>query len=163
LIAKYPAAGDLNNLGSLAGGLNKIFPNDRLGYALFQEDGVYSAFSYEKFFPDISQAPTPEDRLANLNKRWRQDIGNLISHLPSSPNLGYYRQINMSHCLTIVTFGDTGIKEQNLQDVGTFVDNLLDFSGKKPVIRAVELNRKPEPATTVSDLVARLIGKAGIF
>ncbi len=167
LIAKYPAAGDVNNLGSLSGGLNKIFPNDRLGYSLFQEDGVYSAFSYEKFFSDISQAPTPEDRLANLNKRWRQDIGNLISHLPSSPNLGYYvpnyRQINMSHCLTIVTFGDTGIKEQNLQDVGAFVDNLLDFSGKRPVIRALELNRKPEPATTVSDLVAQLIGKAGIF
>ncbi len=167
LIAKYPSAGDVNNLGSLAGGLNKIFPNDRLGYALFQEDGVYSAFSYEKFFSDISQAATPEDRLANLNRRWRQDIGNLVSHLPSSPNLGYYvpnyRQINMSHCLTIVTFGDTGIKEQNLQDVGTFVDNLLDFSGKKPVIRALEINRKPEPATTVSDLVAQLIGKAGIF
>ncbi len=167
LIAKYPTAGDANNLGTIAGGLNKIFPNDRIGYAMFQEDTNYSAFSYQKFFADISGAATPEERLANLNKRWRQDIGNLVAHLPASPNLGWYlpnyREINGSHCLTIVTFGDTGIKEQKLQDVGSFVDNLLDFSGKKPVIRALEQSRERAPATTLSDLVAQLIGKAGIF
>jgi hypothetical protein len=167
LISKYPTAGDANNLGSIAGGLNKIFPNDRIGYAMFQEDTNYSAFSYQKFFADISGAATPEERLANLNKRWRQDIGNLVAHLPASPNLGWYlpnyREINGSHCLTIVTFGDTGIKEQKLQDVGSFVDNLLDFSGKKPVIRALEQSRERAPATTVADLVAQLIGKAGIF
>jgi hypothetical protein len=167
LITKYPTAGDTNNLGSISGGLSKIFPNDRIGYAMFQEDTNYSGFSYQKFFADISGAATPEERLANLNKRWRQDIGNLVSHLPASPNLGYYlpnyREINGSHCLTIVTFGDTGIKEQRLQDVGSFVDNLLDFSGKKPVIRALEQSRERAPATTVADLVAQLIGKAGIF
>jgi hypothetical protein len=167
LITKYPTAGDTNNLGSISGGLSKIFPNDRIGYAMFQEDTNYSGFSYQKFFADISGAATPEERLANLNKRWRQDIGSLVAHLPASPNLGYYlpnyREINGSHCLTIVTFGDTGIKEQKLQDVGSFVDNLLDFSGRKPVIRAFEQNRNREPATTLSDLVAQLIGKAGIF
>jgi hypothetical protein len=167
LITKYPTAGDANNLGSISGGLSKIFPNDRIGYAMFQEDTNYSGFSYQKFFDDISGAATPEERLANLNKRWRQDIGNLVAHLPASPNLGYflpnYREINGSHCLTIVTFGDTGIKEAKLQDVGTFVDNLLDFSGKKPVIRSLEQSRERSPATTVSDLVAKLIGQAGIF
>ncbi len=167
LITKYPTAGDANNLGSISGGLSKIFPKDRIGYAMFQEDTNYSGFSYQKFYADISGAATPEERLANLNKRWRQDIGNLVAHLPASPNLGYflpnYREINGSHCLTIVTFGDTGIKEARLQDVGTFVDNLLDFSGKKPVIRALEQSRERSPATTVSDLVAKLIGQAGIF
>ena len=167
LITKYPTAGDTNNLGSIAGGLNKIFPKDRIGYAMFQEDQTYSAFSYEKFYTDISNAATPEARLAALNVRWRQDIGNLITHLPASPNLGYfipnYREINFSHCLTIVTFGDTGIKERKLADVGVFVDNLLDTSGKNPVIRAVEQSRVKAPATNLLDLVAQLIGQAGIF
>jgi hypothetical protein len=167
LISKYPTAGDTNNLGTITSGLSKIFPQDRIGYAMFQEDADYSAFSYEKFYDDISHAATPEERLANLNKRWRLDINNMIAHMPAAANLGYfipnYREINLSHCLTIVTFGDTGIKEAKLQDVGTFVDNLLDFSGKKPVIRALEQSRARAPATTLADVIAQYIGKAGIF
>lgn len=168
LIGKYPTAGDADNLGTVTYGLNKIFPNDRLGYAMFQEDTNYSAFSYEKFYDDISNAATPEARLAALNTRWRQDIDGLVAHMPANaPNIGYfipnYREINGSHCLTIVTFGDTGIKERKLADVGSFVDNLLDFSGKTPVIRAYEQSRVKAPATTLSDLVAQLIGKAGLF
>jgi hypothetical protein len=167
LISKYPTAGDANNLGTITAGLNKIFPNDRIGYAMFQEDADYSAFSYEKFYTDISGAATPEARLAALNARWRQDIDNTLAHLPAAKNLGYfipnYREINMSHCLTIVTFGDTGIKESKLADVGTFVDNLLDNSGKTAVIRAKEVSRVKAPATNLLDLVAQLIGKAGLF
>ncbi|MDE2401248.1 MAG: hypothetical protein KGL90_06250 [Burkholderiales bacterium] len=165
LIGKYPGAGDVNNLGTITYGLNKIFPQDRIGYAMFQEDADFSAFSYEKFYPDIANAATPTDRLAALNSRWRQDINTWVAHMPSSANLGYflpnYRQINESHCLTIVTFGDTGIKERNLASVGTFVDNLLASSG--PVIRAQEVSRIKAAATTLSDLVAQLIGKAGLF
>ncbi|MDO9237058.1 MAG: pectin acetylesterase-family hydrolase [Aquabacterium sp.] len=166
LIGKYPGAGDANNLGTLTYGLSKIFPNDRIGYGMFQEDATYSAFSYEKFFPEISGAATPEARLAALNVRWRQDINTMVARMPSSANLGYYlpnyREINKSHCLTIVTFGDTGIKERNLAGVGSFVDNLLDYSGK-PVIRAQEASRVKAPATSLTDLVAQLIGKAGLF
>ena len=166
LFTKYPTAGDNNNLGSISYGLNKIFPTDRIGYAMFQEDTIYSAFSYEKFYGDISNAPSAEARLAALNTRWRQDINNLVVNMPSAPNMGYfvpnYREIGGSHCLTIVTFGDTGIKERKLADVGVFVDNLLDFSGK-PVIRAQEVSRIKAAATTLSDLVARLIGSAGLF
>ncbi|MBI5924356.1 MAG: hypothetical protein HY836_02045 [Aquabacterium sp.] len=167
LITKYPTAGDTNNLGSMTAGLSKIFPNDRIGYAMFQEDTNYSAFSYEKFYTEISGAATPEARLAALNSRWRQDINTMVAHLPAGPNLGYYlpnyREINGAHCLTIVTFGDTGIKEAKLAGVGTFLDNLLDFSGKKPVIRSLELSREKAPATSLTDLVAQLIGKAGLF
>lgn len=167
LITKYPGAGDTNNLGSVTAGLNKIFPNDRIGYAMFQEDMDFSAFSYTAFYPDISGAATDADRQAALNKRWRLDISNTLAHIPPAANMGYYipnyRQINLSHCLTIVTFGDTGIKEANLANVGTFVDNLLDFSGKTPVIRALEQSRVKAPATNLSDLIAQIIGKSGLF
>src|SRR5690606_24054304 len=145
LITKYPGAGSAENLGSLTTGLAKIFPNDRIGYAVFQEDTNYSAFSYQKFYPDIPNAPTQEERLAKLNVLWRQDINQMVAQMPPAPHLGYYlpncREINGSHCLTIVTFGDTGIKEAKLLGVETFVDNLLDFSGKKAVIRAPEQSR----------------------
>lgn len=167
LITKYPTAGDANNLGTLTYGINKIFPKDRIGYAMFQEDTNYSAFSYQKFYSEIANAPTDEARLAALNTRWRQDIDGLVNRMPATANMGYYlpnfREINGSHCLTIVTFGDTGIKERKLADVGTFVDNLLDFSGKTPVIRAYEQSRVKAPATTLSDLIAQLLGKAGLF
>ncbi len=170
LIAKYPNAGDANNLGTISYGLNKIFPKDRIGYAMFQEDTNYSAFSYEKFYTDISAAATPEARLAALNARWRLDIENLVAHMPSvaeAPNIGYYlpnyREINKSHCLTIVTFGDTGIKEKKLGSVEVFLDNLLDNSGKTPVIRALELSRVKAAATKFPDWVAQLIGKSGLF
>jgi hypothetical protein len=165
LIKKYPNAGDVNNLGSMTYGVSKIFPNDRIGYAMFQEDSDFSAFSYEKFYTDISAAATPEARLLALNNRWRLDINNQVAHMPASNNLGYYlpnyREINGSHCLTIVTFGDTGIKERNLASVGTFLDNLLNPN--VPVIRAIEQDRTKRPATTLSDMVAQLIGKAGLF
>lgn len=167
LIKKYPTAGDINNLGSITAGLSKIFPKDRIGYAMFQEDMDFSAFSYTAFYDDISQAPSDTARQAALNGRWRQDIQNMLNHFPAGANTGYYlpnyRQINMSHCLTIVTFGDTGIKEAKLADVGTFLDNLLDFSGKTPVIRALEQSRVKAAPTTLSDLVAQIIGALGIF
>ncbi len=167
LLRDYPGAGDANNLGTISSALPKLFPNDRIGYAMFQEDTNYSAFSYEKFYPVLYAAPSNEARLAGLNRRWRQDIGTLVSNLPASSNLGWfmpnYRELNGSHCLTIVTFGDTGIKEAKLQDVGTFVDNLLDFSGRKPVIRAIEQSREKSPATTVADWVAKWLGQAGII
>ncbi|MDO9237060.1 MAG: pectin acetylesterase-family hydrolase [Aquabacterium sp.] len=166
LFAQYPDAGDVNNLGTLTSGLSKIFPNDRIGYAMFQEDGIYSAFSYEKFFPEIALAATPAARAAALNERWRLDINTTLAHMPLSGNLGYYmpnyRAIKKSHCLSIVTFGDTGIKERNLEGVGSFVDNLLDTSGAY-VIRAQEASHTQSPPNTLIDFIARLIGLSGLL
>lgn len=58
-------------------GLAKIFPQDRLGYALFQQDGVYSDFSYTKFNPEIAAA-TGDAKAQLLNVKWRQDIGHWL-------------------------------------------------------------------------------------
>ncbi|RZI84603.1 MAG: hypothetical protein EOP38_08610 [Rubrivivax sp.] len=142
LLAQYPNLVDPNNLGTANVGLAKLFPNDRLGMAVFQEDAIYSAFSYQKFFPDIANAPSEEERLKRLNVRWRLDLKNLQASVAGQPNLGYYvpnkRVFNGSHCLTILTFGGTSIAERRLPSVGVFVDNLLDGTG--PVLRAEELN-----------------------
>ena len=142
LISKYPNAGTADNLGSVTQGLAKIFPNDRIGYTMFQEDTNFSAFSYQKFYPEIANAPTNEERLKMLNVKWRQEIGPWLDNMKPFANIGYYipnkRDINGSHCTTIVTFGGTSIVENKHKSVGVFLDNLLD--GKGPVMRSYETN-----------------------
>lgn len=162
LMQKYPGVGDINNLGSLGTALPKLYPNDRLGFALFQEDDNFSRFSYERFYADISGAATVDERKAATNARWRQDIGPWIDGLKPFANVGYYvpyaRKMNESHCLTIVTFGGTGIKEANIKDVGSFVDNLLASSG--PLIRSYQNEQEIQIvnfADWVADLLSNLI------
>ncbi|WP_286743020.1 pectin acetylesterase-family hydrolase [Aquabacterium sp. UBA2148] len=158
LITKYPGAGSADNLGSITAGLGKIFPNDRIGYANFQEDTNFSAFSYQKFYPEIANAPDNETRLKLLNQKWRQEITPWVAQMETQPNIGYYipnkRELNGSHCLTIVTFGGTSIVETGLKDVGRFVDNLID--GKGTPIRAFEKNPTSQ-RVLISDWFADLI------
>ena len=140
LITKYPQAGSADNLGSITAGIGKIFPQDRIGYAVFQEDAVFSAFSYQKFFPEIAAEPDQTLRERMLNVKWRQELRPWIAQMNTQPNIGYYipnkREMNDSHCLSIVTFGGTSILDKGLLSVGTFLDNLLD--GKGTPIRAYE-------------------------
>ena len=142
LAGKYPQAGSADNLGSITAGLGKIFPKDRLGYANFQEDSVFSAFSYQKFYPEIANAPDDATRLKLLNQKWRQELTPWVAQMETQPNIGYYipnkRELNGAHCLTIMTFGGTSIVERGLTSVKAFVDNLLDGTG--PVMRAWEAN-----------------------
>jgi len=158
LVNKYPGAGSADNLGSITAGLGKIFPNDRIGYANFQEDTNFSAFSYQKFYPEIANAPDNETRLKLLNQKWRQEITPWIAQMETQPNIGYYipnkRELNGSHCLTIVTFGGTSIVEAGLNDVGRFVDNLID--GRGTPIRAFEKNPTSQ-RVLLSDWFADLI------
>ncbi len=139
MIQLYPNAGTITDLGSITAGLAKVFPQDRLGFAVFQRDGIYSDFSYSKFYPEIAAASgTKKDEL--LYQKWSKDIKNWVNAMQPEANIGYYipwrRGLLKSHCLTIATFSGTGIKEANLKDVGAFADNLLDPS--KPLIRSVE-------------------------
>jgi hypothetical protein len=149
MIATYPNAGTVDNLGSLTTGLAKVFPQDRFGYALFQRDMVYSSFSYTKFYPEIAAAPVGTKRDALLNVKWVKEVNTWIDAMKPFSNIGYYipygRNFIKAHTLTIATFDGTGIKEANLPDVGAFVDNLLDQS--KPLIRAYETQRTVQSPT----------------
>lgn len=139
LMAQYPGVGDPENLGSLTSGLAKVFTKDRFGYALFQQDSVYSDFSYSKFYPEIGAA-TGDAKAQLLNVKWRKDIGNWVADMRPNQNVGYYvpyaRDIVGSHCLSVLTFGGTAIKEAKLKSLETFLDNLIDGTGTP--IRAVE-------------------------
>ncbi|TAL25128.1 MAG: hypothetical protein EPO01_04300 [Aquabacterium sp.] len=159
LLARYPGAGSADDLGSVSTGLAKVFPQDRFGYALFQQDAVYSDFSYTKFHPEIAEA-APAMKPVLLNVLWRRDIANWLPELRSRPNVGYYvpyaRDLLGSHCLTTLTFGGTAIQEARLKNVGSFIDNLLDDGGTP--IRAYE-SRQVEQSTFgwLGEVVAWLV------
>lgn len=121
---------DTNNLGTVGAALAQRYPSDRFAYTVFGADGNFSAFSYEKFYPDISGAPTAALRMSRLLQRWQKDLdqwlptlaphGNVAWHVP------YYRNFNDSHCLTIIDFSATAIEERRIAGLGSFVDNTLD-------------------------------------
>ena len=121
---------DPDNLGSVNGALAMTFPNDRFGYMVFSRDTNFSAFSYEKFYPDLYNAPNPVAYRQALFSRWWPDLARWTADLAQHGNVGFYlpyfRNANDSHCLTIVDFSGTGIEVAAVPDAGSFVDNALD-------------------------------------
>lgn len=144
LIARYPAAGSVDDLSTLNTGLPQVFPQDRFGYMSFQEDGIFSAFSYTKFYPAIAALRgTAKD--AALNVLWRKDLNNWVSQLrTASSNTGFYlpewRPFLKSHTLVTMDFTGTGIEERNIASVVDFYNNVIDDS--QPVMRAIEYDQQ---------------------
>ncbi|HEY8152743.1 MAG TPA: hypothetical protein VII72_01305 [Myxococcota bacterium] len=100
LYAQLPATFNPNDFGSVTAMLAGEFPNDRLAYTGYSSDYNYSRFSYERFYPGISQA--------TVLAYWRQDQTNLVNVMKNYPNYSYHipwhRPINDSHCSSIITF-----------------------------------------------------------
>ena len=166
MIATYPNAGTVDNLGSLTTGLAKVFPQDRFGYAVFQADAIYSSFSYTKFYPEIEAAPVGSKRDALLNAKWTKEVATWVDAMKPHANIGYYvpygRDFLKAHTLTTATFSGTAIKEAGIKDVGAFTDNLLDSS--KPLMRAYETQRTVQNSngiglfSTISNAFYALLG-----
>jgi hypothetical protein len=138
-------------MGSLNTALAAKYTKDRFGVMLFQEDGIFSAFSYLDFFPDIAGDPDPKRRADRLNALWRQDIAQSLPPLDAQPNISYhipfYRNFNEAHCLTIVDFSGTGIEEAGIADLTPFIDKNLE---RKAVLRTVEQDQVSDLSRPVS-------------
>lgn len=163
LLGKYPGKGDANNLGSLTTALPQAYPNDRMSFLNFQMDGIFSAFSYQKFFPEIAAAPSGPVRDALINAKWVPELTSWINAMKPYSNVGYYvpyeREVIKSHTLTTVTFGGTGIAEANIKDLNVVVDNLLGGTGTP--IRAWETAKNPQntPNNSLFDQLSNIIWK----
>jgi len=100
LYAQLPATFNPNDFGSVTAMLATEFPTDQLAYTGYSSDFNYSRFSYERFYPGISQA--------TILAYWRQDQANLVNAMKVHPNYSYHipwhRPINDSHCSSIITF-----------------------------------------------------------
>ena len=146
LLTLYPNAGTAENLGSLSTGLAKIFPQDRFNFSVFQQDGIYSAFSYTQFYPEIAAAESGPTRDALINQKWAPEVNKWVDAMKPFPNVGYYvpyyRDFLKSHTLTTLTFSGTAIKESNIDSLNKVVDNLIDGTGTP--IRAFETQRNQQ-------------------
>ncbi|MBP7133450.1 MAG: hypothetical protein KBA70_11910 [Aquabacterium sp.] len=150
LLTMYPYAGTADNLGSLSTGLAKIFPQDRFNFSTFQRDGIYSAFSYTSFYPEVAAAESGVPRDTLLNQKWVPEVQKWVNAMKSHPNIGYYvpyqRDLLKSHTLTTLTFSGTAIKEANVSSLKVVVDNLIDGTGTP--IRAYETQKNEQNTKT---------------
>jgi len=156
---------DPNNLGSVSAALAQRYPADRFSFLAFQADTNFSAFSYEKFYPDISGAPNDFIKRQRLLARWQPDLSTWVADLQLYGNVGYhlpfFRNFNQSHCLTIVDFSGTGIEEVGIADLSPVVDTTLD---RGVVMRNVETDhvsdyfRPVSAAIKLFKLLTRLLG-----
>lgn len=123
---------DQTDMGTLYRGLGEQYPNDRMGQTHFWQDLNYSSYSYERLYDDINNDPDQDSKEQKIHQRWHQDTNNLKTELESYNNWGYFfpyfRDVNESHCTTIIEFANADIQEQNLE-LDDFVDNLLNGSG----------------------------------
>jgi hypothetical protein len=100
LYSQLPASFNPNDFGSMNGMVATQFPTDQLSFVAYNSDYNFSRFSYERFYPGITQA--------GVLAKWRQDVTNLINQIKVYANYSYHvpwhRPINDSHCVSIITF-----------------------------------------------------------
>lgn len=100
VFSQLPASFNQNDFGTMNSMVATQFPNDRLAYTGYSSDYNFSRFSYERFYPGITQA--------GILTKWRADQTNLINQIKNYSNYSYHvpwqRPINDSHCVSIITF-----------------------------------------------------------
>lgn len=123
VFSTLPISYDPNDMGGLVMKLADELPKDRLAVTYFLRDHTFSAYSYERFFPELST----EERLGF----WKEDSDLLTKAYDTRPNLAYFlpywRDRADSHCATILDFNGTEIQEAGV-NLGDFIDNVMDDS-----------------------------------
>ncbi|HYC57728.1 MAG TPA: pectin acetylesterase-family hydrolase [Candidatus Binatia bacterium] len=96
----FPASFTPSDVGTATRAIATEFPTDQHAYTGYMSDYNFSRFSYERFYPGITQAGV----LAN----WRADMNNLVNTMNLYANFSYHipwhRPLNDSHCSAIITF-----------------------------------------------------------
>jgi len=130
LLPEMPAGFTLDDMGTINTALADEFPQDRIATTYFRRDYNFSLYSYERFY---SFPPKSE-----LMRMWDADTQLLVSEFETRDNLyyfiPYYRNINDSHCTTVLNFVDSDIEEQGI----TLADWINDFVGDEPVTSHLE-------------------------
>jgi hypothetical protein len=77
------------------------YPSDRLAMTVFEQDLNYSLYSYERFFPGITES--------EVHAKWTAELDKLLKTFETRHNLSYYvpyfRSDNCSHCVSIPPLG----------------------------------------------------------
>ena len=130
LLPQMPAGFTLDDMGTINTALADEFPNDRLATTFFRRDYNFSLYSYERFY----SFPPKEELL----RMWDADTQLLVNEFETRDNLyyfiPYFRNINDSHCTTVINFVDSDIEDQNI----TLEQWVNDFVGDKAVTSHIE-------------------------
>ena len=130
LTPQMPAGFTLEDMGTINTALADEFPNDRLATTYVRRDYNFSLYSYERFynFPPKSE----------IMRMWDADTQLLVDEYSTRSNLKYfipyYRNINDSHCTTVLNFTGSDIQDQNM----TLAQWVNDLVGDKPVESLIE-------------------------
>lgn len=100
LFSLFPATFTPSDYGSATKTLALEFPSDYHAYTGYSSDYNFSRFSYERFFPNMTQA--------TILQYWREDQARLVTEMGKYANFSWHipwhRPLNVSHCSTIITF-----------------------------------------------------------
>jgi hypothetical protein len=127
---QMPPGFTLEDMGTINTALADEFPEDRLATTYFRRDYNFSLYSYERFynFP-------PKDEIMRM---WDVDTQLLVDEYATKDNLyyfiPYYRNINDSHCTTVLNFVGSDIEEQDM----TLAQWVNDFVDDKPIKSMLE-------------------------
>ncbi len=127
---EMPAGFTLDDMGTINTALADQFPQDRLATTYFERDYNYSLYSYERFY----DFPSKE----SIMQMWNSDSMRLTDLYDTRENLYYFlpywRNLNSSHCTTVITMDHSDIEAQNLTLAGWVGDLVSD----RPLQSAVE-------------------------
>ncbi|MEM7610263.1 MAG: pectin acetylesterase-family hydrolase [Pseudomonadota bacterium] len=147
----------LDNLGTINTALATRYTGDRLGHTGFQQDLNYSSYSYERFYDDTRNAPDQAALETGLLSRWAIDTGKLRTQLAGLPNFGgyfpYFRDVNESHCTSIIDFENGDIQEAGLE-LSDFINSVLNGDGA--VLEGFETDQqvdRDKPLNLIYELV----------
>ncbi|MEO8698531.1 MAG: pectin acetylesterase-family hydrolase [Kofleriaceae bacterium] len=125
-----PPGFNLDDMGTVNTALADEFPDDRLSTTFFRRDMNFSLYSYERFYNFPPKA--------EILRMWEADTQLLVSEYETRPNLNYfipyYRDINDSHCTTVLNFAGSDIQAQDM----TLAQWVNDFVGDQPIKSYIE-------------------------
>ena len=121
ILTQLPSTFDADDFGTVNTSLADEFPDDRLAVTYFERDYNFSLYSYERFY-DFP----PKDQIMQM---WADDTELLTGVFDSRDNLGYFlpywRNLNDSHCTTLITYSGSDIEEAGL-GTDDYITDLLD-------------------------------------
>jgi hypothetical protein len=128
---ELPSNFTFDDMGTLNTALADEFPKDRLATTFFQRDLNFSLYSYERFY----NFPPKEE----IMRMWAEDTKLFTKLYDTRDNLHYFlpywRNLNDSHCTTVLSFAGSDIEAQNLT-LEQWVKDLLDDKSIKSAIEA---------------------------
>ena len=131
ILTALPSGFNVQDFGSINTALADQFPDDRLATTFFRRDYNFSLYSYERFY----NFPPKEE----IMEMWEADTQLLVAQYDTRDNLGYYipywRDLNDSHCTTVINFVGSEIEAQGM-DLGTWTRDLLDDDA--PFVSVIE-------------------------